>query len=434
MRRVLRRIGGSAVLQFALSGLVATLVIGAIVVAVSRQVGEHEAIRDAQQVTRLAGEGIVAPSLTAPMLRGDAAAVRELDRIVRTRVMRDGIVRVKVWNPDGRIVYSDQPQLVGRRFPLDEDQRSALRSGAVEAEVSDLSRSENRFERTRRTLLEVYLPIDGPDGPLLFEVYQRFASVSASGQRLWQSFAPALLGGLLLLQLVNLPLARSMARRLRRGQEEREALLHRALDASQAERRTIAADLHDGIVQDLVAVSFSLAAEARRVNGSGGGGPGEALREGAAKTRDSVRALRTLLVDIYPPNLHQAGLASALEDLAATYAVRGLTVDVDLDPGAPASDADERLLFRCAQEALRNAVKHARAGRVDLALRSHDDRTVLEVRDDGRGFDPEAVGGRPGQGHFGLRMMGDLVRDAGGSLELSSAPGAGTTVRVTLPA
>jgi len=422
------------VLQFALSGLVATLVIGAIVVGVSREVGTNEAIRDAKQVTRLAGEGIVAPSLTRRMLQGDPDAIRELDHIVQTRVKRDGIVRVKIWGPDGRIVYSDQPQLVGERFELDGEQREALESGGVEAEVSDLSRSENEFERTRSKLLEVYLPIEGPDGPLLFEVYQRFASVSASGQRLWLKFAPALLGGLLLLQLVNLPLARSMARRLRRGQEEREALLHRALDASQAERRTIAADLHDGIVQDLVAVSFSLAAEAQRANGSSGGGPGTALRDGAAKTRDSVRALRTLLVDIYPPNLHQAGLASALEDLAATYAVRGLTMDVDIDPATNTSDADERLLFRCAQEALRNAAKHARAGHAALTLHPEGDRTVMVIHDDGQGFDPAVVGDRPGQGHFGLRMMADLVHDAGGRLDLNSSPGVGTTVRVELPA
>jgi signal transduction histidine kinase len=124
--------------------------------------------------------------------------------------------------------------------------------------------------------------------------------VSASGRRLWTAFAPALIGGLLLLQLVNLPLAHSLVRRLRRGQEEREALLRRALDASQTERRTIAADLHDGVVQDLVAVSYSLSAEARRINGDHGGAPSRTLQDGAAKTRDSVRALRTLLVDIYP--------------------------------------------------------------------------------------------------------------------------------------
>jgi two-component system NarL family sensor kinase len=434
MRTILRSLGRSAVAQFAVSGLVATLVIGLIAVAVSRHFGTQEAIRDAKQVTRLAGEGIVEPSLTRAVLAGHPEAVRNLDRVVRERVMRDGIVRVKVWGQDGRIVYSDQPQLIGKRFAFGDEERSALRGRKVEAQVSDLSRSENRFERRLDKLLEVYLPIHGPDGkPLLFEAYQRFGSVSASGRRLWLSFAPALLGGLLLLQLVNLPLAQSMARRLRRGQEEREALLHRALDASQSERRTIAADLHDGIVQDLVAVSYSLAAEAQRVNGGSDGGPRRALQEGATKTRDSVRALRTLLVDIYPPNLHQAGLASALEDLAMTYSARGLTTAADLAPDVQLSEAGERLLFRCAQETLRNAAKHAKASRATLSLRRDGERIVMEICDDGCGFDPTAAHERSAR-RFGLRLMTDLVSDADGRVDLRSSPGAGTTVRVELPA
>jgi signal transduction histidine kinase len=424
-------VGRSAVLQFALSGLLATLVIGVIAVTVSRRAGTQEAIRTAKQVTRLAGEGIVEPNLTWAVMAGDQAALRRLDQTVRDHVKRDAIVRVKVWDASGKIIYSDQPGLIGERFPLGEEELDVLRGMAVEAEVSDLSRSENRFDRFDEKLLEVYLPIHGPDGrPLLFEAYQRFASVSASGQRLWLAFAPALIGGLLLLQLVNLPLAHSLVRRLRRGQEEREALLRRALDASQTERRTIAADLHDGVVQDLVAVSYSLSAEARRMNGHDSGAPGRALQEGAAKTRDSVRALRTLLVDIYPPNLHQTGLASALSDLATTYTSRGLETTVGIDP-FQAGEAHERLLFRCAQETLRNAAKHSDATRATVTARRTADSLVLEVTDNGRGFDDAALAE---QGHFGLRLISDLVADAGGSVALRSSPGEGTTVRVVLPA
>src|SRR5205814_387613 len=119
-------------------------------------------------------------------------------------------------------------------------------------------------------LLEVYVPVRATDGrPLLFEAYLRSSAVSASGRRLWLAFAPALLGGLLLLQLVNLPLARSLAGRLRRAQGERETLLHEALEASQNERRRIAADLHDGVVQDLVGTSYALSAHAARLAAGG---------------------------------------------------------------------------------------------------------------------------------------------------------------------
>src|SRR4051794_30498440 len=106
MGRMNGLIKDSSVAQFALTALLATLVIGLVGVAVQRHVGRQEAIRDAKQVARLAGTGIVGPNLDAPVLRGDPAALARLDRVVRASVLRDGIVRVKVWDAAGRIVYS----------------------------------------------------------------------------------------------------------------------------------------------------------------------------------------------------------------------------------------------------------------------------------------------------------------------------------------
>jgi two-component system, NarL family, sensor kinase len=424
------------VLQFAVSGLLATIAIGLIGVLVIRHIGTQEAIRDAKQVTRLAGKGIVAPLMSGAAVRGDRAALQRVDAAVRRRVLGGGVVRVKVWAPSGRIVYSDQPRLIGARYPLGADETRSFAEGGVEAEVSDLSRPENRYERQAGKLLEVYLPIRAANGrPLLFESYQRFSSVSASGRRLLLAFAPALLGGLLLLQLVNLPLARSLVRRLRRGQLEREALLQEALDASQSERRRIAADLHDGVVQDLVGVAYSLSAGAEAVRDGGAAG---LLREGASTTRSSVRALRTLLVDIYPPSLHEAGLAVALGDLARTYSARGLMTAIDIDPDLPdVPDETERLLFRVAQESLRNTFKHAGASHASVGVWRAGEAIVLEAIDDGRGFDPSLLeggenGGRPG--HFGFRLLRDRATAAGGRLSVSSGPGRGTTVRMELPA
>jgi two-component system, NarL family, sensor kinase len=414
----------SAVLQFAVSGLLATVLIGLGAVAVIQRTGTREAIRDAKRVTRLAGEGIVEPNLTPGVLAADPPALARLDRLVRSRVLRDGIVRVKLWTPDGRIVYSDEPRLVGERYALDVDDRATLRTGRVEADVSDLSRPENRFERADHKLLEVYLPVSGPHGQrLLFEAYQRFGSVSASGRRLWLAFAPALIGGLLLLQLVNLPLGRSLVR-------QRERLLRRAIDASELERRRIAADLHDGVVQDLVGVSYALSAAAERNRDTPAA---DALRDGAARARDSVRALRALLVDIYPPSLHQAGLLATLNDLAGALSARGLSTKVTADGATDFPPAAEALLFRCAQEALRNAVAHADASHVAVTLRRSGDRAYLEVADDGRGFDPAVLANRPAEGHFGVKLARDLVRDAGGELTIDSAPGRGTRVRVEVP-
>jgi signal transduction histidine kinase len=423
----------AAVVQFAVTGVLALLLLGFLAVTLLRNTGRSEAIRDARQTTRLAGEGIVAEAITPALERGDPRAIAAMDRIVRRAVLGDPVVRVKIWDPTGRIIYSDKHELIGSRYPLGSDELKALRTGTDDAAVSDLSRPENRFERADKKLLEVYLGVRSPAGHrLLFESYQRYSSISASGQRLWKRFLPALIGALVLLELAQIPLAYSLARRLQRGQREREALLQRAVDASEHERARIARDLHDGVVQNLAGVSYSLAAAAEELL------PGSAAREsvdqGADETRRSVRELRSLLVDIYPPALQQAGLQAALADLLSGVDNANCEVRLVVEPRDLRLDpATEALLFRAAQEAVRNARTHAGAKRLDVSLVERDGRVTLEVTDDGRGFvagDPEGPVGSGGGGHFGLRMLADLAREAGAEFELESAPEQGTTVRL----
>ena len=244
-------------LWFAGASLLAMVALGFTATAILRRQARGEAIRDAKEITRLAGEGIAQPALSERMLAGDRAAQARFGRVMRERVLKDPVVRVKVWTLDGRVVYSDERPLVGRRFALEPGVMNAVRNRLVVADVSDLDRPENRYERHFGKLLEVYLPIDAPGGqPLLFEDYIRFGAITASEQRLFARFAPALGVALLLLWLVQLPLAWSLTRRLRQRQQEREALLRRAIDSSALERRRIAQHLHDGVVQDLAGVSL----------------------------------------------------------------------------------------------------------------------------------------------------------------------------------
>jgi signal transduction histidine kinase len=331
---------------------------------------------------------------------------------------------VKIWDSSGRIVYSDQAALIGKRYPLGADEREAFENGRVTAEVSDLSKPENRYERGMGRLLEVYLPIRTSSGrPLLYESYYRSSFISARAGRIFRQFAPVMIGALALLALIQLPLAWWLARRIQRGQDERERLLKRAIDASDVERRRIARDLHDGVVQDLAAVSYSLAAAAE-----GAPAPYDSnLRTAAAETRHGIGQLRTLLVEIYPPELHRAGLSAALADLLGTASGRGLETSLDVDPDLRLEPETEALFFRVAQEAVRNAVKHAGAESVSVRVGATDIGARLVVEDDGCGFDLAAAGG---EGHFGLRVLEGLARDAGGALEIDSAPGAGARVTV----
>ena len=421
----------SAVAKFAIGGMVALAAVGVGSYFLMRHIGTTEAIDNSKTVTRIVGRQIVEPELTDGILRERPSSIMRLDRVVENRVLSDEIVRVKVWTAGGRIVYSDKNRLIGSRYPLAADDLQVLHSGGVDAGVTDLSQPENRFERSQGNVLEVYLGVHAPNGrPLLFETYQRFSSIASSGSSIWKAFAPAIIGALLILALLQLPLASSMARRLRRGHAEREALLKKAIDASDQERRRIAGDLHDGVVQRLSGTAFSLAAAAERTGGNGNGTAHEALQRGAAQTRQSVGELRSLMVDIYPPSLREKGLESALFDLTASLEQRGIATELDVSPGLHLSAETEAILYRVAQEAVRNAAAHADPTRVTVAIEHGDGQVSLIVTDDGRGLSGEASSP---SGHFGMQLIRDLVADADGELEVEPGPDGGTRVRLEVP-
>ncbi|MDX6587570.1 MAG: hypothetical protein QOI31_2043 [Solirubrobacterales bacterium] len=419
------------VVQFALAGLVAVLVVGGVAAYLLSKAGEDEAIRDAKLVSRFVAEGVVEPLVVDGLAGASPGAIRRVDEAVRKRVLgREGIVRVKIWDADSRILYSDEKRLIGEQFSLGEEELKILRDGGIEAEPTNLSEPENRFEPSGRDLVEVYLPIHSSAGePLLFETYIESSFINSGEQRVLSTLAPILLGALLVLAALQLPLARSLAKRLRRGQIERETLLNRAIDASEMERRRIAQDLHDGVVQDIAGVSYSIAAAANR-GGDGGPVDTKSLRQGAARLRQSVRDLRGLLVEIYPPDLHRVGIEAALSDVIGGLNSRGLEATLDVPPEVNLAENEETLFFRVAQEALRNVVAHASATCVRIRVRDDGQLASLEVADDGKGFNPGTQGPK---GHFGLRMLEDLARDAGGTFEIESRAGGGTTVRVEVP-
>ncbi|CAN5357832.1 hypothetical protein BH11ACT8_BH11ACT8_03150 [soil metagenome] len=241
-------------------------------------------------------------------------------------------------------------------------------------------------------------------------------------------FRAITVGALLVLGLVATPMLWVLTRRLTGAAAERERLLLSAASASDAERRRVARDLHDGVVQDLAGTAFTVSAVARETHDP----DLRATLDGVGGTlRGALRSLRSLLVEIHPPRLTAVGLPAALDDLTAPAAQAGVDVRVDVTGVDTAPDADVALVWRVAQEAVRNTLRHAGAGSLDvLVARTADGWLELVVTDDGRGFDPAAP--RPEE-HFGLRGLESLAVDHGGSLEVDSAPGHGTTVRMLLP-
>jgi two-component system NarL family sensor kinase len=417
-------------------GAVLVLVVASLVgVLAARKLAERQAVNDAANTADLLAEAVVQPALTDAVATGDPAAVEAVRAALSDYLSSSTLVRVKLWNRDGVIVYSDEPRLIGRRFDLSVDDVEVFNHPSTRAEVSDLNKPENQFERGQGRLLEAYRPVWTPSGtPLLFETYSPYTEVDTRAGQLWRGFAGVTVSSLLLFAALLIPLVWQLLTRLRAAQRQRERLLERAVEASEDERRRIAGTLHDGVVQELAATSFSVAAAAGRAEASGDPDLAEDLNVAASTLRDSIGGLRTLLVDIYPQTLETAGIREVLRDLAGSLRAREVAVDLalpDADPGL-GSEGD-RLVFRIAHECLENVRRHSSATHVSLKLDSDADGVVLEIDDDGVGFDAEAVLASPAAGHFGLRVLADVASDAGAELAVWSAPGAGCRWKLTVP-
>ena len=421
--------------QLALGVVAALLVVGVVGTLAARQLAEREAVNDAATIAGVLAESVVVPSLTDALVAGDPAAIAAFDELARTRLLSDSIVRVKLWSDQGKVLYADEEQLIGRSFPLSKDQRVALAQPATVADVTDLTQSENVFESGER-LVEVYRPVWTPSRqPVLFEIYASYDPVGERTTQLWRGFAGVTASSLVLFVVIVSPIVWHLVRRLRRAEEQRIDLLQRAVDASSDERRRIAASLHDGPVQELAATSFTVAGASATAGAHGQRALARDLDAAAAAVRSSIRSLRTLLVDIYPASLARSGVVTALHDLAQTTRRDDLVVRVDAadeDDLAMSPDA-QRLVHRVAQECLRNAARHAGPATVTVSLhRDGPGSVILDVVDDGAGFDVEQMRTAPHEGHLGLQLLADAASVPGALLQVSSAPGHGAHWRLVL--
>lgn len=414
------------VLQFAIPGFVALLLLAVTSYVIAQRVAEDEALRDATELAQTMARLGVEPLLAEADLER-SQGLSQLDALAQEKLLREPVVAVRLWGQDGTIVYANEPRLIGREFGLGDEEVEILTEGGVEAELSDLSKPENEYERGFGELVEVYLPVeDGSGRRYLFEIYARQAAIADAAQRIMAAFTPVLVGSLVVLTGILILLAWRMALRLRRESADREKLLHRALDSSETERRRIAADLHDGVVQDLAGVTYALTAIADQTADPA---VSVKLERTATTTRGAVRSLRSLLVDIYPQSLSEAGLAAALTDLLSSLPA-GIQGTLVMPEPVDLSDDHQAALYRAARETLQNVAKHSGADRVELSvLAAADGDVALTVRDDGVGFVP----GEVRSGHLGMSLLRDLAVSAGGSLSVQSAPGEGTTVTFTVP-
>jgi signal transduction histidine kinase len=233
----------------------------------------------------------------------------------------------------------------------------------------------------------------------------------------------------MLFSLITLPLAVSLARRVDRGQRGRTEMLRHSLEAWSRERRRIAQELHDGVVQDLAAVGYSLhflldelpaSSDRARTTGT----------RAAELLSQAVSSLRDVVGDLLPPDSGAGDLSSALSALASAAREGGVEVVVDLDPHVAMDRDVSRIVIWVVREGLVNVVKHAEAKVATVSVRSDGDHVVIRVADDGRG-----PAGAPADTdrHVGLQLLRRSLDEMGGLVETGPADGGGFVLTARMP-
>ena len=204
----------------------------------------------------------------------------------------------------------------------------------------------------------------------------------------------------------------------------RGRLAAQTLEVEERERRRMAEVLHDGAVQNLLVARLDLA-DARR-------GDQEAFARADRAVTLTVEELRGEIREIHPSVLDHAGLEAAIRALADEHQRRGAPpIEVSVDPSV--AGRHDRMVHSLSRELLANAVRHAHATRIALRLADDGGRTVVEVRDDGRGIRADEAQGVVRDGHIGLASWTERVNAVGGTFAIESVPGQGAVVRATLP-
>jgi two-component system NarL family sensor kinase len=188
----------------------------------------------------------------------------------------------------------------------------------------------------------------------------------------------------------------------------------------------LAEGLHDHAIQNLLSARLELEETAEDE-------PHPALGRAIVAIEETLRDLREAVFQLHPYVLEQAGLEAALRSVAQRSA-RHAGFDVQLDLRHPHRHQHDKILLAAARELLANAARHAAAETVVVRLADQNGSVTLEVNDDGRGFDPAQLPTRLAEGHIGLQSQRERVESLGGWMNITTAPGRGTSVQIRVPA
>lgn len=423
---VARREVQTAVARFLTAGFVALILVATPVIFWIRAEAEQHALANARDMTQRLADNVVGPLITPELLARDHNALDLLDKQLAPWVTTGTLTRIKVWDEHGTVVYSDMESLIGQRFEQEDWARKLLEGGPATATLEKQTEQENLYESGAGELVEVYARSRSVSGAaMIFETYSPGENVRREQHAVLMSMIPPIILSLAALQLAQLFPAVRLVRRIQGHQASKHALMQYAIEASDQERRQIASELHDDVIQDLSGLAYALESEERQ-------GPPD-LRPVFSNARlmlqETVRTLRAMTHELYPPNLDRLGLKAALTQLAAPLLAKGIALTMEFPEQLIADRDRAALMYRVVREALVNATKHSAATSVHIRITQSDRVTQIEVADNGHGFDPDM---ESNEGHYGLRILSDTIGHAGGTLDIRSSPGAGTIIHVTL--
>jgi signal transduction histidine kinase len=435
--------------QFGIAGAL-VLVLGMMLIGlwVTSRI-EGAAVRNAAGATALYVDSIIAPltqELASATSLGEGAK-RALTETLQQGVLRGRLYSFKIWRPDGTVLFSSEPSLIGKHFAMTDGLATAL-SGSIHAEFDELKGEENLLEqKSGQPLLEIYSPIREPwSGDIIgvAEFYEMAGDLRAelAVVRL-QSWlvVGAVTAGMLALLFIIVARGSHLIEMQRRSLDAQVIELSRMLDlnralwqrADRATQRTatinerylrrISAELHDGPAQLLGFAALRL----------------EAIGKGTAKGDDetlvsssiteAIQEIRNICRGLTLPELEGLRGEDVVRRAIQAHETHSRTkIEADIGKLAISAQASKICVYRFIQEALSNATRHAGATRISVLAAEEDNSIRITVRDDGNGF-VRTVDERG----LGLAGLEERLAGLGGRLDITSDAGSGTIVQMTLP-
>jgi signal transduction histidine kinase len=430
VRRAVAALAVGAVIAFGI------VVVGSTFLArqIARDEELAEAIRTANVLVRIE---LVEP--IQALADGDPRAIDVLDEAVRIRRSSGSTVYLLVLDPDGRVMYpidhdeilsADREEAVPRVLPSAAPLPSTTRARLISAEQG---RAEIGSVANGR-MVKVDVPLALADGTSLrVLVYSTDERLRAAEEALSRKLVALSAGAVSVLLLLNLPVSVWLLRRVGKAHLERVRMLSNEVAAADRERRNIARDLHDGVIQDLAGAGYALEALKTTFEAHADAPTRRMLDLSHAAVQRSTQALRTLIIDVAPPDLTSESLPAAVKELAHRLgSEHRVGVHVSVELRSPVGRQAAAMAYRAVRELLTNIVKHAHAKHARITVRSDASDVYVVAEDDGQGFPPDMVE-RRGSGHMGLTLLAGAISDVGGQLTIDEDRVAGASVRCRIP-